>query len=215
MFSPLMLERIREHIIPLIIESVIDACAAYDSTERPNGDNFSSPYTFGTGCYGILRSRLERCLDDDSCFRLESINGVARIIWQNREEIMRFFIYKVDALTRIPNGAGSVKSELRQPWIQGWLSPEFEQKALAPHGYVINLGFDASIENGIGDITLDRLRHLSGNEYEVVTLHKFEIDYYGPGRGSKKTAIRAKPEKIRRSAPAYDPYHDSSRAVSE
>lgn len=148
MISPLLLERIHEHIIPLIIESVIDACAAYDSTERPNGDNFSSPYTFGTD--GILRSRLERCLNEASCFRLEMPNGVARIIWQEGDETLRFFIYKVDALTRIPNGAGSVKSELRQPCVQCWLSPEFAQKALAPSGYALNLGFDASIENGLG-----------------------------------------------------------------
>lgn len=118
-------------------------------------------------------------------------------------------------MTRIPNGAGSVKSELRQPWIQCWLSPEFEQKALAPHGYVINLGFDASIESGIGHITLDRLRHISGNEYDVETLHKFEIDYDGLGRVLKQTASRTKPEKIQRSSPAYEPYPDSSRAVSE
>lgn len=92
MLSPLMLEKIRRHIPPLMIESVIDACATYDSAERPNGDNFSSPHTFGTGCYGILRSRLERCLDEDSGFRLEFVNGVARVIWQEGAETLRFYI---------------------------------------------------------------------------------------------------------------------------
>lgn len=215
MVSHLMLERIRRYIIPLIIESVIDACAAYDSTERPNGDNFSSPYTFGTGCYGILRNRLERCLDEDTGFRLEFVNGVARILWQEREETLGFFVYKVDALTRIPNGAGSVKSELRQPWLQCWLSPEFEQRALAPRGYAINLGFDASIENGLGGITLDRLRHRSGAEYEVETLYKFEIDCDSSDRGFEKGMGHAEPERIPRSSPAYDLSPASTRAASE
>lgn len=78
-----------------------------------------------------------------------------------------------------------------------------------------NLGYDASIENGLGSVTIDRIRHISGNEYEIETLYKFEMDHAGRDSGMKKDSMHSAPEKIRRGAPAYDPSPGSGNAVSE
>lgn len=215
MLSHLMLEKIRKHIIPLIIESVSDATDAYDITKKDNGDNFSDAYTFGTSCYGILKNRIQALLPRDAGFELEIFNNVLRIAWHGNDDVFRFHVYKVDALTRLFKGGNSVKTELRDKWRQCWLLSEASAKALAPDGYVNNLGYDASIESGLGSITIDKIRHLSGNEYEVETLHKFDLDHDEPGRGMKKDSMSSSPEKIRRSSPAYDPSPDAGKAVSE
>lgn len=210
-----MLASIWQHIIPLIIDSVQDACDAYERTGKPNGDNFATAYTFGTGCFGYLDSRVDQLLKESSGFKVESVFGITRIVWEEDGVAFRFHLNRVDPDSRLFKSGNGIKAVLREKWRQGWLLPEAEARSLAPDGFVHNLGYDASPENGLGRITLDRIRHLSGIDYEVKTLHEFKLDHDGPGTGALKDGPHSAPERIPRAAPSYNPPHDAGRASSE
>lgn len=210
-----MLAGIMQHIVPLIIDSVQDACDAYDRTGKPNGDNFATAYTFGTGCFGYLDSRVDQLLKDDSGFKVESVNNITRIVWTSEEAVFRFHLNRVEPDSRLFKSGNGIKAVLREKWRQCWLFPEDEARSLAPDGYIHNLGYDASPENGLGRITLDRIRHLSGADYEVKTLYEFELDHDDPGKGSRMDAAHHDPERIRRASPSYNPPHGADRASSE
>lgn len=212
MASDLMLERIMDQVIPHVIAGIQDAGAAYSATATADGDNFSDSRIYGLACYWLIQNRLVDLLPEDSGFKILRNKNILRLVWNDGFRDFVFLILKVGKDTRFFTGAKSVKAELQQQARQCQLMPEMEKYDIAPNGYVNNLGYDASCANGLGAITLDRIRHKGGDEFEVETIYEFALS---DESGEKVESLNPKspePEKIKRHSLVFNPPHCEDEA---
>lgn len=170
--SEAMLEEMRKTILPEIMAAADDALRSHAAAESPEGENFSDNWVLGCTCWRILFNRLNSRLDENSFFKKKVSRNVMEIFCPNGDDVFVFYVYRVDDdLRRIPKGAKSVKVYLQQ---QLWLSDEIKSNRLARAEGVNILGYDISIESGLGNITLDRLCAVGKNKFESVHLHDFK-----------------------------------------
>lgn len=165
-----MLEEMRKIILPEIKAAAEDALRAHSAAERPGGENFSDNWVLGCACWRILFNRLNTRLEKHSFFKKKVSRNVMEISCPNGDELFAFYVYRVNDDLRVPRGAKSVKVYLEQ---QLWLSDEIKSSALAQSSGVNIVGYDISIESGLGNITLDRLCASGKNKFESISLYDF------------------------------------------
>lgn len=212
MASDLMLERITDQVIPHVIAGIQDAGAAYSATATADGENFSDSRIYGLACYWLIQNRLVELLPEDSGFKILRNKNILRLVWNDGSRDFVFLILKVGKDTRFFTGAKSVKAELQQQARQCPLMPEMEKYDIAPNGYVSNLGYDASCANGLGGITLDRIRHKGGDEFEVETIYRFALSDGSWEKVESRIPESQGPEKIKRHLLTYNPTYGADEA---
>ncbi|WP_304679993.1 hypothetical protein [uncultured Desulfovibrio sp.] len=200
-----MLEEMRKTILPEIKAAAEDALRAHSAAERPGGENFSDNWVLGCACWRILFNRLNTRLEKHSFFKKKVSRNVMEISCPNGDELFAFYVYRVNDDLRIPRGAKSIKVYLEQ---QLWLSDEIKSSALAQSSGVNIIGYDISIESGLGNITLDRLCASGKNKFESVPLYDFSTPEQMPDSMTKQS------EKIAASIVSSTPEEISKPAVN-
>lgn len=170
-FDETMLAEMRKTILPAIVETTNAALRAHTAAEESDGKNYMDNYTLGCACWRNLFNRLNDILQDHPFFHKKTTRQVMEISCPNGEETFSFFIYRVvDEEIRIPKGGKSVKAFLEQ---QLWLTDDIKSAILRGADGVNILGYDVTIESGLGRITLDRLIATDKRHYEPQLLHDF------------------------------------------
>lgn len=194
--DPQMLEQIEKVILPFIRQSAETALKAYEATRRPDGTSYSDNWVLGCTCWRILFNALNQELDAYPSFKKEVCNNVMKITIQNNDEPFSFYIYRVNEDTRIPKGAKSLKRYLQE---RLWLSDEIRDTVLKRSNGVNVLGYDISIESGLGHISLDRLVANGKNKFEPVNLYNFSTPA-SPDTQTVASGSSIEPEEISKPA---------------
>lgn len=165
-----MLAEMRNTILADIVAAAEDALRCHSAAEGPDGENFADNWVLGCACWRILFNRLNRHLEDSKFFKKNVYSNVMQISCPNGDDNFTFYVYRVNDEIRIPKGARSLKIYLQD---QLWLSEEIKSRAVANGNGVNIIGYDISLESGLGAITLEKLCFTSKNKFEPILLHDF------------------------------------------
>lgn len=200
-----MLVEMRKTILPEIEAAAEDALRSHSAAEGPDGENFSDNWVLGCACWRILFNRLNTRLEKHPFFKKKVSRNVMKISCPNGDEIFAFYVYRVNDDLRVPRGVKSIKVYLEQ---QLWLSDEIKSSALAQSSGVNIIGYDISIESGLGNIILDRLCASGKNKFESVPIYDFSAQLQLP------YSTHEQPEKIVASVVSTMPEEISKPAVN-
>lgn len=170
--DPQMLAEIQKSILPKIGATVDSVLRSHTAAADPDGENYSDNWCIGCLCWRNLFNRLRAQLPEDPFFNVQVKRNVMEISCANGSDNFVFYVYRVEEIPRNPTGAKSVKEYLQQ---QLWLSDEIETTIVDNVKGVNIIGYDLSIESGLGKVTLDRLCAVGKNKFEAVTLYDFGV----------------------------------------
>ncbi len=160
--------QVETKIVPHIIAAVEASLRAIEQ-DPPNFTN----YSLGCNCWDNLYNRISKNLANDDYFNIKISNKVIEISAIDAGNIIKFYFYRVNEQTRIPNGAKSIKVYAQE---QCFLSDEIQDLIIHKNQSVFAIGYDVSMINGLGKITFDELLAIDKNKYQAATIHTFEYD---------------------------------------
>lgn len=160
--SPEVINNIQTIIIPEIIAASNITMRAYEQGTEEDGTNFFDDYFMGCACWNNLYNRLDLRLDGHPFFNKTTSQRVMRISCNNTEELITFYVSRVDSEVRIPRSGKSIKLAL-QEWF--FLSEECQEIISKSNSNIYVIGYDFSAEKGLGKITFDMLSTLGKNNF--------------------------------------------------
>ncbi|MBQ4077107.1 MAG: hypothetical protein IJD65_05530 [Mailhella sp.] len=187
-------------IVPFIDESIQTSLRCHAAGEELDGRNHNSKFTFSCNCFGNLSGRLNwkfgrYRLENGDPFELDHEKGLA-VLCRFQSEIVRVYISKVAADTRIPRGGRRVKQAAKDSSL--FLSEEIE-KMLTPSlskedgEDVFMLGYDADPEKGLGKICLSKVI-FQGKKFVSQHIHEFRRTEVTPTYEAIQPEIISYPE---------------------
>lgn len=168
---PYTINQITAVIIPEIKGAAEDSLHAFAQGARPDGGNNFDNWFIGCACWCSLYKRLDLELTDHPFFTKKTYRRVLTITCPNGDKELTFYVYRVDEERRVPRGGRSIKLQL-QP--QFFLSDELKDIISRSPKTVYVIGYDISIENGLGKITFDMLSATDKNHFQSDTIFVFE-----------------------------------------
>ena len=160
--SPEAISQINTFIIPEILGASNDIMRAYEQGTNEEGNNFFDDYFVGCGCWNNLYNRLDFKLDRHPFFKKTTYQKVMKISCKNFDDVITFYVSRVDADARIPRSGKSIKLSL-QEWF--FLSEECRDIIAKSKSSIYTIGYDISIEKGLGRITFDMLSTTGKNNF--------------------------------------------------
>lgn len=165
------IEQIKAVIIPEIKAAAEESMRAYEQGARPDGINNFDNYMLGCTCWCSVFNRLDRELTDHSFFKKKNYKKVLTITCPNGEELLKFYVSRVDEKGRVPCAGKSIKVQLQQ---QAFLSDELQNIKAHSESSLFMIGYDISTTNGLGKITFDMLSAVDKKHFQSDTLYVFE-----------------------------------------
>lgn len=156
--DPLFFQKVKEQLVPELLESGIKAIKVYELGITPEGDLDYSNYLVGCAFWeGSFRRVKRLCLNPKSFFNCVAYSNILEISANFNGQYVKFFMARVDKNSRQPKSAKGIKKLLHATIIQSqcFLSDEIKNNAMS-HG-VYTIGVDLDEDNGIGKITFDLL----------------------------------------------------------
>jgi len=169
--DPLLFEKLKEEIVPRLLDSGTDAIKVYEVGTTPEGDLNYSNYIVGCAFWEGSFRRVQRlCLGGKSFFNCRTYSNILELSANISGQYIRFFISRVDKNTRQPRSAKGLKKLLRSPITQNqcFLSEQLKRSAVSQGEYTI--GVDLDEDNGIGKITFDILVPAGTRSCQALTI---------------------------------------------
>ena len=167
------IEQIKSVIIPEIKGAAEESLRAYEQGAREDGGNNFDNYTLGCTCWSSLYNRLDRKLTQHPFFSKETYKKILTITCPNGDDLLKFYVSRVDEKGRVPRAGKSIKMQLRE---QAFLSTEIQSIIARSGSSVFMIGYDISHLKGLGKITFDMLSMIDRKHFQSDTLYVFEGD---------------------------------------
>ena len=169
--DPLLFQKLKEEIVPLLLDSGSDAITVYEVGRSPEGDLNYTNYRVGCAFWeGSFRRVARLCRSGKSFVKCRIYSNILELSASISGQYIRFFMARVDKNTRRPRSAKGIKKLLRSPITQNqcFLSEQLKQSAVSQGEYTI--GVDLDEDNGIGKITFDILVPAGARSCQALTV---------------------------------------------
>ncbi|WP_300803211.1 hypothetical protein [uncultured Desulfovibrio sp.] len=167
------IEQIKSVIIPEIKGAAEESLRAYEQGAREDGGNNFDNYMLGCTCWCSVYNRLDRKLTQHPFFSKKTYKKVLTITCPNGDDLLKFYVSRVDEKGRVPRAGKSIKMQLQE---QAFLSTEIQSIIARSESSVFMIGYDISHLTGLGKITFDMLSMIDRKHFQSDTLYVFEGD---------------------------------------
>ena len=167
------IEQIKSVIIPEIKGAAEESLRAYEQGAREDGGNNFDNYMLGCTCWCSVYNRLDRKLTQHPFFSKKTYKKVLTITCPNGDDLLKFYVSRVDEKGRVPRAGKSIKMQLQE---QAFLSTEIQSIVARSESSVFMIGYDISHLTGLGKITFDMLSMIDRKHFQSDTLYVFEGD---------------------------------------